>query len=141
MKKHEFLSELKEALEHNMDEQKIKGHVEYYDEYIQNEVKSGRSEEEVVNELGDPWAIAKTIRLSEGMDQDKQENTYTTTEEETPSTETKQGINWKGILVVIVLCILVFSLFSALMGILGLAIRYAFPILIVVLVMQIMKRR
>ena len=34
MKKHEFLSELKEALEHNMDEQKIKGHVEYYDEYI-----------------------------------------------------------------------------------------------------------
>ena len=141
MKKHEFLSELKEALEHNMDEQKIKGHVEYYDEYIQNEVKSGRSEEEVVNELEDPWAIAKTIRLSEGMDQDKQENTYTTTEEETPSTETKQGINWKGILVVIVLCILVFSLFSALMGILGLAIRYAFPILIVVLVMQIMKRR
>lgn len=141
MKKHEFLSELKEALEHNMDEQKIKGHVEYYDEYIQNEVKSGRSEEDVVNELGDPWAIAKTIRLSEGMDKDKQENTYTTAEEETPSTETKQGINWKGILIVIVLCILVFTLFSALMGILGFAIRYAFPILIVVLVMQILKRR
>ena len=138
MKKHEFLSELKEALEHNMDEQKIKAHLAYYEEYIQNEVKNGRAEAEVVNELGDPWAIAKTLRLSEGMEQ---KDTAYTAEEETPSTETKKGINWKGILIALILCIIVFTLFSALMGILGLAIRYAFPILIIVLVMQILKRR
>ena len=137
MKKHEFISELKEALQHNMDEQKIKEHVEYYEDYIGNEVKSGRSEEDVVNELGDPWAIAKTIRLSEGMEQ--QETVYTS--EETPSTESKKGFNWKSILIIVVLCILVFSLFSALMGILGLAIRYAFPILVIVIIMQILKRK
>ena len=107
MKKHEFISELKEALQHNMDEQKIKEHVEYYEDYIRNEVNSGRSEEDVVNELGDPWAIAKTIRLSEGMEQ--QETVYTS--EETPSTESKKGFNWKSILIIVVLCILVFSLF------------------------------
>ena len=138
MKKQEFISELKEALQHNMDEQKIKGHVAYYEEYIQNEIKSGRSEEEVVNELGDPWAIAKTIRLSEGMD--NQETVYTA-EDEAPSTETKRGFNWKAILIVVILCIVVFSLFSALMGLLGLAIRYAFPILIVVIIMQVLKRK
>ena len=137
MKKHEFISELKEALQHNMDEQKIKEHVEYYEDYIGNEVKSGRSEEDVVNELGDPWAIAKTIRLSEGMEQ--KETVYTA--EETPSEEPKKTANWKMILIIVVLCIVVFSLLSAVMGLLGLAIRYAFPILIVVIIMQIIKRK
>jgi len=137
MKKHEFISELKEALEHNLDPQKIKEHVDYYEEYIRGEVKNGRSEEDVVNELGDPWAIAKTIRLSEGMD--NQETVYTP--EETPQTEKKQGMNWKAILIIVILCIIVFSLLSAVMGLLGLAIRYAFPILIIVLIMQIMKRK
>ena len=138
MKKQEFISELKEALEHNMSEQKIKEHVEYYEDYIRNEVKNGRSEEDVLSELGDPWAIAKTIRLSDGMD--KQETVYTS--EEVSEEEPKQrGFNWKAILIVVILCILVFSLLSAVMGLLGLAIRYAFPILIVVIVMQILKRK
>lgn len=137
MKKHEFISELKEALQYNMDEQKIKEQLAYYEDYIQNEVKSGQLEEDVVNELGDPWAVAKTIRLSEGMEQ--QDKAYTT--EEAPSTETKKGINWKSILIIIVLCIIVFSLLSAVMGLLGLAIRYAFPILVVVIIMQLMKRK
>ena len=59
MKKHEFISELKEALEHNMSEQKIKEHVEYYEEYIRNEVRNGRLEEDVLNELGDPWQLQR----------------------------------------------------------------------------------
>ncbi len=137
MKKHEFISELKEALEHNLDEQKIREHVAYYEDYIQKEVKGGRPEEEVVDELGDPWAIAKTIRLSEGMEQ--KETVYTA--EEAPSEEKKQGINWKSILIIAVLCVVVFGVMSALMGLLGLAIRYAFPILVIVLIMQIMKRK
>ena len=121
-----------------MSEQKIKEHVEYYEDYIRNEVKNGRSEEDVLSELGDPWAIAKTVRLSDGMD--KQEPVYTS--EEVYEEEPKQrGFNWKAILIVVILCILVFSLLSAVMGLLGLAIRYAFPILIVVIVMQILKRK
>lgn len=137
MKKSEFISELKEALEHNLDPQTIKEHVDYYEDYIRGEVKNGRTEEDVVNELGDPWAIAKTIRLSEGMEQ--KETVYTA--EETPSEAPKKTTNWKAILIVVVLCIVVFSLLSALMGLLGLAIRYAFPILIVVIIMQIIKRK
>ena len=137
MKKNEFIAELKEALENNLSSQKIKDHVDYYEEYIRDEMKKGRTEEVVVNELGDPWAIAKTIRLSEGME--GQETVHTT--EEPPAEEVKKEFNWKTILIILVLCVVVFGLFSALMGLLGLAIRYAFPILIIVIVMQIMKRK
>jgi uncharacterized membrane protein len=138
MKRNEFIADLKEALEHNLSEQKIKEHVDYYEEYIRNEVKSGRTEEEVVNELGDPWAIAKTIRLSEGME--SQETVHQTPEEPAQS-EVKRAWNWKAILAIVVLGVIVLSLLSAFMGILGLVIRYAYPILIIVIVLRIMKRR
>ena len=138
MKRNEFIADLKEALEHNLSEQKIKEHVDYYEEYIRNEVKGGRTEEDVVNELGDPWAIAKTIRLSEGME--NQETVHPTSEEPV-QTETKHAWNWKAILAIVVLVVIVFSLLSAFMGILGLVIRYAYPILIIVIILRIMKRR
>lgn len=33
----------------------------YYDNYIQEEVRKGRTEADVIAELGDPWVIARTI--------------------------------------------------------------------------------
>ena len=138
MKKSEFIAELKEALEHNLTPQKIKEHVDYYEDYIRGEVKKGRDEEDVVNELGDPWAIAKTIRLSEGME--GQETTYTV-QEDTLEPETKRGWNWKVILGIVLLVIILFGVFSVAMGLLGLVIRYAFPILVFVIILQIFKKR
>lgn len=137
MKRNEFISELKEALENNLDPQKVKEHVEYYDDYIRNEMKNNRSEEDVVNELGDPWAIAKTIRLSEDMN--GQETAYT--HEEHPSTEKKSGLNLKTIAIIAVIAILAISLLSVAMGLLGLAIRYAVPILLIVIVIKFLKRK
>ena len=137
MKKNDFINELNEALEHNLDVQKIKEHTDYYERYIRSEVEKGRLEEEVVSELGDPWAIAKTIRLTEEMG--SQETVYT--KEETSNTEANQGMNWKTILIIVVLGIVGITLLSAVMGLLGLAIRFAFPILVVVTIMQLLKRK
>ena len=39
----------------------------YYNDYITEEVRKGRRESDVSEELGDPWAIAKNIITSEDM--------------------------------------------------------------------------
>lgn len=39
----------------------IRNQLAYYDQYISDEIAKGRSEREVVDELGDPRLIAKTI--------------------------------------------------------------------------------
>ena len=36
-------------------------HVRYYEDYIQSQVRSGRDEQQVLDELGDPRLIARTL--------------------------------------------------------------------------------
>ena len=61
MNRNEFLKKLKEALTLSVDEKIIEEQVKYYDNYISDEEKKGRSEKEIIEELGDPRLIAKTI--------------------------------------------------------------------------------
>ena len=61
MTRSEFLNKLKEALANDLSGPVIQENVNYYSGYIADEVRKGRSEEEVVADLGDPWAIARTI--------------------------------------------------------------------------------
>lgn len=61
MTKAEFLSRLRSALGNDLSGSVVQENVSYYDGYISDEVRKGRSEEEVTAELGDPWAIARTI--------------------------------------------------------------------------------
>jgi uncharacterized membrane protein len=61
MTRYEFLGKLKEALILELDEQAVNEHVTYYSSYISEAVNQGRSEAEVLEELGDPWAIARSL--------------------------------------------------------------------------------
>lgn len=65
MTKNDFINKLRDALSNELSSQKVQENVSYYSEYIADEVRKGRSEAEVVAELGDPWAIAKNIIASE----------------------------------------------------------------------------
>ncbi|MGN1266611.1 MAG: DUF1700 domain-containing protein, partial [Dorea sp.] len=73
MTKSEFISKLRDALSNELDAQQVQENVNYYSEYIAGEVRKGRSEAEVVAELGDPWAIAKNIITSEEIKSGAQE--------------------------------------------------------------------
>lgn len=61
MTRSEFLEKLKTALGNDLSGAIIQENVNYYNNYISEEVDRGRSEEEVIDELGDPWVLAQTI--------------------------------------------------------------------------------
>lgn len=60
MTKNEFLELLRTALLGEIPDTEIESNMKYYEEYIQSEGYK-TSEEEVINQLGDPRLIAKTI--------------------------------------------------------------------------------
>lgn len=61
MTKAEFLDSLRERLSGEVSEAEIQNTIRYYDEYISEAVRGGREEREVLDELGSPFLIAKTI--------------------------------------------------------------------------------
>lgn len=143
MKKHEFLSQLRSALENNLDGQSLKENMDFYEEYIRNEMKKGIPEEEVISSLGDPWAIAKTVMLSEGMSGSENHDPNESKENESSSTMKtfRLDSNWKVWVLIAVVVLLLLSLIPVAFGVLMLIIRYAFPILLVVAIIQFFKRK
>lgn len=61
MTKFEFTENLRKALSGRVNYNVVNDNVSYYENYIDTEVRKGRSEQEILEELGDPRLIAKTI--------------------------------------------------------------------------------
>lgn len=61
MSKAEFLDILREQLDGEIPSGEIYSNIRYYEQYIEREIQSGKTEEEVMDLLGDPRLIAKTL--------------------------------------------------------------------------------
>ena len=61
MSKEEFLRGLENALSGNVPPQVVRDQLRYYDECIRSERQNGRTESDIMEELGDPRLIARTI--------------------------------------------------------------------------------
>ena len=62
MNKEEFVTKLQQALSGGMASGQVAEHVRYYREYIDSEILKGRTEEEVLAQLGDPRLLARSIK-------------------------------------------------------------------------------
>ena len=143
MTKREFLDTLRMQLEGELSPSQIEGHLHYYDEYISEATAAGRRESDVLDELGSPLFIAKTL-LETAQPADSGEY-Y----EEAPRQEEFQGRvhTWRihplvakwvfpivGIAIVLLLLWLIGSVAAF-------ALRFFVPILLIVLVISIFRRR
>lgn len=61
MNKSEFLQRLGEALQGEVPSGVYQENIRYYENYISQEMRSGKTEEEITDSIGDPRLIAKTI--------------------------------------------------------------------------------
>ncbi len=73
MSKQEFIDRLRSALNGRIAPGLVMDHVKYYEDYINTEIRKGKTEHEVLQILGDPRLIARTIIETNGKSSD---NTY-----------------------------------------------------------------
>lgn len=98
MSKSEFLYELEEALRGEVSEAVIQENLRYYQRYIEEEVKKGNSEENVISMLGSGRIIAKTVIEAHGNGQENTQGYTHFSESDNHSQETaksQNGITWK----------------------------------------------
>ena len=70
MTKKQFLEELKTSLEGMVSPMVVQQNMNYYENYISEQIRNGKSEQDVLNELGNPRLIAKSIIDAAGQDDD-----------------------------------------------------------------------
>lgn len=150
MNRGEFLEILRGQLSGQMHEGKAAAHVRYYEDYIQSQVRSGRSEEEVLEELGDPRLIAKTLLDTDadaGQGNYEEYSTYTDSSYGTGYNQQDAGVKrthkldlstWYGKLIVIAIAAAVVFLLITIIG----AVLPFFVVLAVILfiISQLKKR-
>lgn len=61
MNRYEFIERLRSALAGKATQSTINDNIRYYEEYLDTEIRKGKREEDVLQELGDPRLLAKTI--------------------------------------------------------------------------------
>lgn len=112
MNRQEFLDTLSRNLYGKVNENVLTEHIRYYESYISSGIANGKTEQEVLEELGDPRWIAKTI-----LDASKQK---TSAEKSIFHKEGEEKLvfeKWKSkliaaviILIILAICIFVFRL-------------------------------
>ena len=151
MRKSEFLQELKEALQGEVSGGVLQENLRYYDNYITQETAAGRREEDVIDEIGSPRLIARTIIDSSEAagDVPEQGSGYYENQgsgygqQETGSSGSFRYFNlnkwyWKLALVVI-LFLVISVIFSIMGGVFYLLIRFSGPILMCLLIYWLIK--
>ena len=156
MSKREFLDKLRKALENDLSGPVVQENVNYYSNYINEEVQKGRSEREVLDELGDPWAIAKNIVTSEeikGNTQETYESYEPRRQQRSQSYEQgyeeesgRSGIHilgldtwWKKLLLVLAVVGIVMLVIAVVGGIISILAPIFIPLLCLCLIIRLIK--
>ena len=85
MNKQEFIDSLRRNLSSINDYTFVNDTISYYENYIESQMRMGKTQEEVMRELGDPRLIAKSIKATRVSEDVEEQNVYQEYEGETHS--------------------------------------------------------
>lgn len=151
MNKNEFLVILENTLKGEIPDHEISGHIQYYDSYICG--NNGKTEEEILEELGDPRLIARTIIAARTPKEDQEPYGQMQYEEDSRNRESGQsrssyksytktytweGLAWYQKLLVVLILFFVVVLLIAIAG-LGIQIFFSviLPVLVIVFIIKV----
>lgn len=130
MDRYEFIDSLRRCLSVELSADRVNEHVEYYNQYIDMQLKKGRTEQEILEELGNPRLIAKSIVITE-----KEKNNYYNKEESTLNNERNRQsnetvhISFKSIITVLIVILLIVVVVAAIFMVF--IIRFLLPIILI----------
>lgn len=138
MTKQRFLEGLKEALTGELSAGEINNQLLYYERYINEQVALGKSEQQVLEELGEPRLIAKTIIETNSGNYSGNGTYYYTDTQQVESEQTSGNWNEKLNSILRTVCVVLVILF--ILAIIFSVIRILLPIVIpVVLVVAVIS--
>lgn len=143
MDRHEFIEKLQRALSGGVSSERVAENVRYYQDYIDTEIRGGKSEAETLAALGDPRLLAKSIieankragigvGMNQNFDEERQED------ETLPPTGAFRVPGWLILVIVAVIALLIIGVVFSVLSFLS---PVLIPALLVLLIVNYIKRR
>lgn len=147
MTKQEFIEKLRAALNGRISPGLVAENINFYEDYINMEMRKGRTEEEVLSSLGDPRLIARTIVETNGKadhgGSQENENADTFREyrqyEQTGKTGGRRVFRMPGWLWVLAAIVIVMFVIGLAFSILSFLMPVILPILVVVFLVKLFR--
>ncbi len=145
MDRTEFIDRLQHALSGGVSSSQVAENVRYYREYIDMEIRKGRSEEDVLGSLGDPRLLAKSI-IEANKRAGVTEGTNRNYDEETPEDvygdrpEKMHVVHMPGWLIILIAVVILLLIIGVAFSLISVLAPVIIPVLVVVLIYNYMKR-
>ena len=161
MTREAFLSQLRLTLQGKVSSDKVQENMKYYNDYIIDEVRKGKKEEDVLDMLGDPALLAKSIIAADNAEKHSQDTVYDSEDGVTYSSKRTENsgssffghsgggkfhllnlnIWWQKLLFVLVIVMVVLLIVSIVTGLVRLFAPIVAPVIVIILVVRVFGRR
>lgn len=140
MTRQEFIDQLRRALGSRVGSDVVNENVSYYEEYIAAQMRAGRTEEEVLSELGDPRLLARSIEDA------KKRSGYSITEDARGEDEDEKKPLYKnyrvpGFVILTVLILAVILILGIVFSILRALLPIIIPVVLVLFLVRMLNRK
>ena len=141
------MDRLQRALAGGVNSSQVAENVRYYQDYIDTEIRKGRSESEVLMSLGDPRLLAKSI-IEANKRAGYIEGTNQNFDEERPEDRVRDGarvsggtLRMPGWLIILIAIVIVLIIIGLIFSAISLLAPIIIPVLIVVLLYNFIRSR
>lgn len=132
MNKTEYVKVIERALAGKVSPQELQDTVTYYRDYIDMEIRKGNTEQEVLERLGDPRLLAKSIIAAKGHEV---QNEAVTDREEQPG-----GVHISLPLVILAVLIILFIVLSLVLAVAQILLPILIPVALVFVILSVINR-
>lgn len=147
-----IFTEIAKRAEREISVSAVQDQIDYYSQYIDGEVAPGRSEQEVVSELGDPWIIAKTILGASDNEEFAKTNTSYEAKRASGKEKKNQEQNaqihvfgfdswWKKLLLILGIIGIVMVVVGVIGGIISILAPIIIPVFVIMFIIRIVNNR
>ncbi len=144
MNKTKFLEGLKEALQGELSAAELNNQLLYYERYIDEELRKGRTEKDIFDELGAPRLIARTIIETKGNKIFYDADYYEEKEKKVDQKRKKKSqfeFRMNGMLALIIGIVAIFLVISVIFSLVSVLAPILIPIFLVILIISFFQKR
>lgn len=145
MTKQEFLRGLEFSLNGKISPAQITDNINYYEDYINTQIRMGRTEQDVLSELGDPSLIAKTIVTASASAEKETYQSYDDFNYNQEGNKREEGVfrkqmhympGWLTVLIVVLIFVIIINL---LFTVLSMLIPVLLPVMVIIFFVKLFR--